>query len=203
MRSCIWWTIPALVGLLLHTLAAFPLTQTKNNCRVQELCTRPYESRLADSDNERKICASLTLFQLCLDRHKKSCHSLIYYQTVKAVIPVVMKDHKCSNVSLPRNETEIKKIFKPSPSVIVESPKPTNKPKCKPTIRGNAYRNVNISKRYCGLFGDPHLRTFSDLKQTCVVEGAWPLIDNQFLVVQVTNVPLVEGFDATATSKVR
>lgn len=114
-----------------------------------------------------------------------------------------MKDHKCSNVSLPRNETKVLKIFKTSPAIIVENPKPTNKPQCEPTIRGNAYRNVNISKRYCGLFGDPHLRTFNDLKQTCVVKGAWPLIDNQFLVVQVTNVPLVEGFDATATSKVR
>jgi RGM family protein len=33
------------------------------------------------------------------------------------------------------------------------------------------------------------------------VEGAWPLIDNNYLSVQVTNVPVVPGSSATATNK--
>ncbi|XP_073850078.1 repulsive guidance molecule B isoform X4 [Macaca fascicularis] len=55
---------------------------------------------------------------------------------------------------------------------------------------------------FCGLFGDPHLRTFKDHFQTCKVEGAWPLIDNNYLSVQVTNVPVVPGSSATATNKI-
>ncbi|KAG7243206.1 hypothetical protein INR49_014808 [Caranx melampygus] len=55
---------------------------------------------------------------------------------------------------------------------------------------------------FCGLFGDPHLRTFKDSFQTCKVEGAWPLIDNDYLSVQVTNVPVVPGSSATATNKI-
>ncbi|XP_077318469.1 repulsive guidance molecule B isoform X3 [Lithobates pipiens] len=55
---------------------------------------------------------------------------------------------------------------------------------------------------FCGLFGDPHLRTFKDHFQTCKVEGAWPLIDNNYLSVQVTNVPVVTGSSATATNKI-
>ncbi|KAG8456347.1 hypothetical protein GDO86_002216 [Hymenochirus boettgeri] len=55
---------------------------------------------------------------------------------------------------------------------------------------------------FCGLFGDPHLRTFQDHFQTCKVEGAWPLIDNNYLSVQVTNVPVVPGSSATATNKI-
>ncbi|KAH0620071.1 hypothetical protein JD844_014645, partial [Phrynosoma platyrhinos] len=54
---------------------------------------------------------------------------------------------------------------------------------------------------HCGLFGDPHLRTFSDSFQTCKVQGAWPLIDNNYLNVQVTNTPVLPGSMATATSK--
>uniref|UniRef100_A0A8D0FYX3 Repulsive guidance molecule C-terminal domain-containing protein n=1 Tax=Strix occidentalis caurina TaxID=311401 RepID=A0A8D0FYX3_STROC len=54
---------------------------------------------------------------------------------------------------------------------------------------------------FCALFGDPHLRTFKDHFQTCKVEGAWPLIDNNYLSVQVTNVPVVPGSSATATNK--
>ena len=56
--------------------------------------------------------------------------------------------------------------------------------------------------KHCGLFGDPHLRTFSNEFQTCKVEGAWPLIDNDYLVVQVTNAIVVHRSSATATSKV-
>ncbi|KAJ8396581.1 hypothetical protein AAFF_G00016470 [Aldrovandia affinis] len=37
---------------------------------------------------------------------------------------------------------------------------------------------------------------------TCKVEGAWPLIDNDYLSVQVTNVPVVPGSLATATIKI-
>lgn len=55
--------------------------------------------------------------------------------------------------------------------------------------------------KHCGLFGDPHLRTFSNEFQTCKVEGAWPLIDNDYLVVQVTNAIVVHRSSATATSK--
>ncbi|MBN3311960.1 RGMA protein, partial [Atractosteus spatula] len=54
---------------------------------------------------------------------------------------------------------------------------------------------------HCGFFGDPHLRTFSDDFQTCKVEGAWPLIHNKYLSVQVTNTPVLPGSSATATSK--
>ncbi|CAN0331336.1 unnamed protein product [Bubo scandiacus] len=54
---------------------------------------------------------------------------------------------------------------------------------------------------FCALFCDPHLRTFKDHFQTCKVEGAWPLIDNNYLSVQVTNVPVVPGSSATATNK--
>ncbi|XP_076466054.1 repulsive guidance molecule A-like isoform X2 [Babylonia areolata] len=58
------------------------------------------------------------------------------------------------------------------------------------------------SFRHCGLFGDPHLRTFADQFQTCKVKGAWPLVNNDYLTVQVTNDPVVGGSgDATATSK--
>ena len=57
--------------------------------------------------------------------------------------------------------------------------------------------------RHCGLFGDPHLRTFYDEFQTCKVQGAWPLVDNDYLTVMVTNDPVgMWDGHATATSKV-
>lgn len=175
-----------------------------SDCNVQLKCTGPYESRMEQASNSKlKMCASLTLYQRCLDRRKSSCRSVIYYHTVKSLIPVLMRE-KCKNITLPESEAQILKLFNNVAKIIPLDPKPTSKPRCEATSRGNRFRNVSSTdKRYCGLFGDPHLRTFYNSKQTCVVEGAWPLIDNEFVVVQVTNVRLVDGFSATATNKVR
>lgn len=58
---------------------------------------------------------------------------------------------------------------------------------------------------YCALFGDPHLVTFKGDQTTCKLEGAWPLVDNAFFTVQVTNAPLsasTKAATATVTHKV-
>uniref|UniRef100_A0A663ND03 Repulsive guidance molecule BMP co-receptor b n=1 Tax=Athene cunicularia TaxID=194338 RepID=A0A663ND03_ATHCN len=60
-----------------------------------------------------------------------------------------------------------------------------------------AVENTTTTYLFCGLFGDPHLKTFKDHLQTCKVEGAWPLIDSKYLSVQVTNVPVVPGSSTT------
>lgn len=56
--------------------------------------------------------------------------------------------------------------------------------------------------RHCGLYGDPHLKTFNGMYQTCRVSGTWTLIDNPYMSVQVTNNAVVGGSQATAPIKV-
>lgn len=56
--------------------------------------------------------------------------------------------------------------------------------------------------RHCGVFGDPHIRTFNNDFHTCAVQGAWPLIDNDFLYVQATSSPTRRGTQATTLTKV-
>ncbi|KAM6967974.1 hemojuvelin [Aplochiton taeniatus] len=55
---------------------------------------------------------------------------------------------------------------------------------------------------HCGVFGDPHVRTFNDHFHTCSVPGAWPLIDNDYLYIQATSTPLEGGAKATALTKI-
>lgn len=55
---------------------------------------------------------------------------------------------------------------------------------------------------HCGVFGDPHIRTFNNDFHTCAVQGAWPLIDNDFLYVQATSSPTRRGLQATMLTKV-
>lgn len=39
----------------------------------------------------------------------------------------------------------------------------------------------------CSIFGDPHVRTFTNRFQTCRVQGAWPMMDHPLFAVQVTS----------------
>ncbi|KAJ1064421.1 hypothetical protein K5549_015516 [Capra hircus] len=54
---------------------------------------------------------------------------------------------------------------------------------------------------HCASFGDPHVRTFHHHFHTCRVQGAWPLLDNDFLFVQATSSPVALGANATTTRK--
>ncbi|WKX90130.1 hypothetical protein Q1695_009179 [Nippostrongylus brasiliensis] len=48
-------------------------------------------------------------------------------------------------------------------------------------------RMSHNNKRICSLFGDPHLQKFDGSMESCTEEGAHPLVDNRFFLVQVTN----------------
>jgi hypothetical protein len=54
--------------------------------------------------------------------------------------------------------------------------------------------------RFCSLFGDPHLVTYSGQTQTCAAIGAWPLVDNFYFTVQALNVAL-DGSSDLPTEK--
>uniref|UniRef100_A0A8C5NXS5 Hemojuvelin n=1 Tax=Jaculus jaculus TaxID=51337 RepID=A0A8C5NXS5_JACJA len=55
---------------------------------------------------------------------------------------------------------------------------------------------------HCAAFGDPHVRSFHHHFHTCRVQGAWPLLDNDFLFVQATSSPVAsEATNATTTRK--
>ncbi len=57
----------------------------------------------------------------------------------------------------------------------------------------------SVDQRLCSLFGDPHLRTFDGQFETCKTVGAWPLVDNSYLGIQVTNDPVPSGSQSFAT----
>ncbi|XP_054166369.1 uncharacterized protein LOC128963867 [Oppia nitens] len=61
-------------------------------------------------------------------------------------------------------------------SSVSPSPAPTSKPSTPPS-----------PPLTCIIYGDPHLRTFNNVYQTCKCLGAWPLIDHPLFTVQITN----------------
>ncbi|XP_061451444.1 repulsive guidance molecule A isoform X2 [Rhineura floridana] len=146
------------------------------------------------TEDTPEFCMALRAYAHCTHRTARTCRGDLAYHSAVHGIDDLMAQHNCSKDG------------------------PTSQPRLRPLPRGDSQERSDSpeichyeksfhkhspppSYTHCGLFGDPHLRTFSDSFQTCKVQGAWPLIDNNYLNVQVTNTPVLPGSAATATSK--
>lgn len=136
--------------------------------------------------------SSIAAVRRLLDNY--NCSSLI---RLEKVCPIVCPTNNLIIVFLSQMAPDLPR---PRPSIIPELP-PNELPA--PTVSPRHCQYLGKERyRYCGLFGDPHLKTFKNSYQTCRVRGAWPLIDNPYLAVQVTNEQVDEGSPATVTTKV-
>ena len=174
-----------------------------NHCRVNN-CAQSYnrvnsrlevaEKRKPDVDFSKRRCRILNNLHRCLHRTGRGCRGDLLFHSLQRVTDTNLERANCTfEKTLPlvslrtiRNAT----IEHPdlSSSVVQES--------------SECFFKTEPNFRHCGMFGDPHIRTFSDRFYTCNVEKAWHLIDNEYMVVMATNVPVKEGSEATVTTKV-
>uniref|UniRef100_A0A3Q1F0F1 Repulsive guidance molecule BMP co-receptor b n=1 Tax=Acanthochromis polyacanthus TaxID=80966 RepID=A0A3Q1F0F1_9TELE len=155
-------------------------------CRIQK-CTTDFVSLTshltpAVDGFHTEFCKALRAYSACTQRTAKSCRGNLVFHSAVLGISDLMSQRNCSRDG-PTSSTH--------PEILLE-----------PCNYHSRTHHTRPGYLFCGLFGDPHLRTFKDSFQTCKVEGAWPLIDNDYLSVQVTNVPVVPGSSATATNKI-
>ncbi|XDV20217.1 hypothetical protein PO909_025575 [Leuciscus waleckii] len=166
-------------------------------CRIQK-CTGDFVSLTSHLNPsldgfDTEFCKALRAYSACTQRTAKSCRGNLVFHSAMLGITDLMSQRNCSKDG-PTSSTH--------PVIPIE---PCNyHSRHHQALRpGTGVPELpRATYLFCGLFGDPHLRTFKDHFQTCKVEGAWPLIDNNYLSVQVTNVPVVYGSSATATNKV-
>ncbi|KAI1900321.1 hypothetical protein AGOR_G00048770 [Albula goreensis] len=161
-------------------------------CRIQK-CTTDFVSLTSHLNPsldgfDTEFCKALRAYSACTQRTAKSCRGNLVFHSAMLGISDLMSQRNCSKDG-PTSSTH--------PEATVE---PCNYHSRRHGPR--AGEHTHPTYLFCGLFGDPHLRTFKDHFQTCKVEGAWPLIDNNYLSVQVTNIPVVPGSSATATNKI-
>lgn len=186
------------------------LVTAEQNCMqtLNERCTTPYQ-RTAEAIERRDptdnpaFCTALAIYLRCfkvVKKNVKSCNSDLYFHTISTLIPRLMKDRNCGNVSLPINKTVLTTVATRRP--VTSQPACLNFLQEQITPLSGKIKQDPYQYRLCALFGDPHLKTFTEERQTCVVKGAWPLIENEYFSVQVSNVPLVHGSSATATNTV-
>lgn len=163
-------------------------------------CSREYERAMDERDipnpePSAEFCQVARDYVSCLRGTARSCRGNLNYHSTLSMLVRLGNEFNCPRFLT--NSTSAGHV--PVPSSSAAPPRITNTPAPK---RECTYQGRHRF-RHCGLFGDPHLKTFKNEYQTCRVRGAWPLIDNPYIGVQVTNEPVVEGSPATATTKVR
>jgi RGM family protein len=163
-------------------------------------CSREYGRAMNERDipaprASSEFCQVARDYGACLRGMARSCRGNLNYHSTMSTLLRLSNEFNCPR--LLTSNTSAGHV--PAPSSSAAPPRTTNTP---PPKRECTYQGRHRF-RHCGLFGDPHLKTFKNEYQTCRVRGAWPLIDNPYLGVQVTNDPVVEGSPATATTKVR
>ncbi|KAF7660171.1 hypothetical protein LDENG_00286790 [Lucifuga dentata] len=173
-------------------------------CRIQK-CTTDFvslTSHLTPAINgfDIEFCKALRAYSACTQRTAKSCRGNLVFHSAVLGISDLMSQRNCSRDG-PTSSTHPEVHHEPcnyhSRTQHAHTHGHTHS-----HAHGHSHSHSRPGYLFCGLFGDPHLRTFKDSFQTCKVEGAWPLIDNDYLSVQVTNVPVVTGSSATATNKI-
>lgn len=127
-------------------------------------------------------CSALRSYAMCTKRMARACRGDLAYHSAVQGIEDLLIQHRCPRAG------------------------PTAQPRPLPqgTLSGDACLHERSQQEdlHCGVFGDPHIRTFNNDFHTCDVQGAWPLIDNEFLYIQATSSPTRAGSHTTALTKV-
>ncbi|XP_049430698.1 repulsive guidance molecule A [Epinephelus fuscoguttatus] len=179
-------------------LSLFPSVTLQ--CKILK-CNSEFWASTSNSGPEEEFCTALRAYNSCVRRTARTCRGDLAYHSAQHGIEDLMSQHNCSKegpTSQPRARTPLPP---PPPPLLPDSQERSDGPEVCHYERSLPRNTAPPNYTHCGFFGDPHLRTFGDDFQTCKVEGAWPLIHNKYLSVQVTNTPVVPGSLATATSK--
>nr|CAB3265549.1 repulsive guidance molecule A [Phallusia mammillata] len=192
----------------------------QRNCRFQHCVSKynRFQRRLRFPSHETaknpgptfvRHCRSIKRYMRCLKDTQKRCIGCLPFHGMEQISRRTF-DKDCYNIHEARSTTPTSlptTLFYNSTTsapAVTKTTRRTPTPETAPVAQeGSACTYSGKPKyRHCGMFGDPHLRTFDDSFFTCKVEGTWPLINNDYMVVMATNVPVKEGSSATVTTKI-
>uniref|UniRef100_A0A0R3S4P5 RGM domain family member B n=1 Tax=Elaeophora elaphi TaxID=1147741 RepID=A0A0R3S4P5_9BILA len=147
-----------------------------------DYCADIYSERLDEGGifigMNAPYCQIITDYIYCLSETNRTCRGNLKYHTLQTLLHRQHREFSCN--SFPET-------MKPSNYVPIRCAFPVDSPS-------------HAMQRYCALFGSRHLRTLNGHFETCALSGAYPLINNKHLLIQITHSFLKSG--TTAISKV-
>ncbi|XP_048829173.1 repulsive guidance molecule A isoform X1 [Brienomyrus brachyistius] len=206
VRSCAGWMVmgkgaatSALDVCKIFALFIYMFPTASLQCRILK-CNSEFWASTSSLGPEEEFCTALRAYHACVRRTARTCRGDLAYHSAQHGIEDLMGQHNCSREG-PTSQPRTRSRTPPPPPPPPDSQERSDAPEVCHYERGLPRNAAPPNYTHCGFFGDPHLRTFGDDFHTCIVEGAWPLIHNKYLSVQVTNTPVLPGSSATATSK--
>ncbi|XP_072284316.1 hemojuvelin [Pyxicephalus adspersus] len=182
-------------SVLLKTVVLLFFCEHVNaQCKIVK-CNTEYVAAISNAKPSNKnmvYCNALRSYSQCTRNTARTCRGDLVYHSAVHIIEDRMIQFNCSKVG-PTN-----------PPRRQPPPPPPDGPMKQACDFEKVYQEKHGSEpRYvhCGVFGDPHVRTFGGDFQTCSVKGSWPLLDNEYLFVQATSLPVSSYSNATITSK--
>uniref|UniRef100_A0A915Q349 RGM domain family member B n=1 Tax=Setaria digitata TaxID=48799 RepID=A0A915Q349_9BILA len=147
-----------------------------------DYCADIYSERLDEGSifigMNAPYCQIITDYIYCLSETNRTCRGNLKYHTLQTLLHRQRREFSCS--SFPET-------MKPSNYIPIG---------CTFPIITAPY----TVQRYCALFGSRHLRTLNGRFESCARNGAYPLINNKHLLIQITHSFL--GTGTTAISKI-
>ncbi|KAK6467011.1 hemojuvelin-like isoform X2 [Huso huso] len=171
--------------------------QASAQCRILR-CNSEFVAATLDlgdgAGGNARYCSALRSYALCTRRTSRACRGDLAYHSAVQGIEDLMIQQRCPKTG---------PTSRPRPQAPLSSHDGRPAGDTCNYNRSFYFREGRLpSYFHCGVFGDPHIRTFQDDFQTCRVKGAWPLIDNNYLYVQVTSTHVAKGSNATALTKI-
>ncbi|KAM9724392.1 LOW QUALITY PROTEIN: hemojuvelin [Menidia menidia] len=159
---------PCIQLTLLPLLVHLRLPEAVASCRILQ-CNSDFVAASLDAGGGG-YCSALRSYGVCTRRAARGCRGdLAYHSAVQGIEDLLMQ-HGC-----PRAGPTAR-------------PRPRAPRAPQPGGAACLYEHEHVHEYvHCSVFGDPHVRTFGGELQTCAVQGAWPLIDNEHLYVQATS----------------
>ncbi|XP_055355621.1 repulsive guidance molecule B-like [Paramacrobiotus metropolitanus] len=135
-----------------------------------------------------ELCQALDSHANCLKGSARKCRGNLHYYSYVKGLSRVMERKNCSALLAADADSPL------SPSnqerAVGLRAETTTPPIAIPAFHGCHTMNLLDNVAYCALFGDPHLVTNEGRFQTCRIYGAYPLIENRHLAIQVSSQPV-------------
>lgn len=139
-------------------------------------------SVLGGVDDVAVRCVAFRTFFLCLRNMSSGCLGDLSFHSAHKGVEKHMRGHNCSVWGRVYEGVGGGGGGDAGPSAGRSSSSSLPPPVC-----SFGRNSEGSSYEHCGVFGDGHLRTFNGSFETCDLQGAWALIDNEYLTVQVTS----------------
>ncbi|XP_055897838.1 repulsive guidance molecule A-like isoform X2 [Biomphalaria glabrata] len=179
ISSCFGYFLFFVWAFLISISVEAMQTALRDGCGT-ESCSIIYVDHKTGIDDHEVLCRLVRTFNNCLLQNANNCDGYLMYKALRKYADSEGDKYNCN-----KSDTRVEPISKGPDPVPALCDYPSHDP----------------SFKLCVLFGDPHLKTFNEEFQTCKVKGTWPLLDNDYLTIQVTNNEVEGTLEATAISK--